>query len=147
MKFINRKDLVEVQGMIVSVKQRNTTEPSYIFCDKVEYLHYKEKDIFDHHIMIYKKDDLIFKVWLPNESGNKEFKDIYEALKSVGMKIRVPPYVEDKLENIKNEIQAIKKSKKKYAKQLTEKGKKSYKKGIERREKLIEKLKQNGKHM
>ena len=96
MKFINRKDLVEVEGMIVVVKQKNTTEPSYIFCDKTEYMHDKVKDIFDHHIMINKKGDLIFKAWLPNEPKDKEFKDIHEALKSVGMQIRVPAYAKDK---------------------------------------------------
>jgi hypothetical protein len=99
MKFINRKDLVEVKELMVLVKQKNTMESSLIFCDKVEYLHYKEKGIFDHHIMIYKKGDLIFKVWLPNESKDKEFKDIHEALKSVGMQIRVPSYLEDKTKN------------------------------------------------
>lgn len=96
MKFINRKDLVEVKEMMIVVKQKNTMEPSLIFCDKVEYMHDKVKDIFDHHIMIYKDDNLIFKIWLPNETKDKEFRDVHQALKSVGMEIRIPPYAESK---------------------------------------------------
>lgn len=88
-KDLQRKDILEAKEyMIINLKQKNTIEPSKIFCDKVQYLHYKEKDIFDHHLMFYLRKNLIFKIWLPNEPKDKEFKDIHEALKSVGMEVQ-----------------------------------------------------------
>ncbi|MEK6860280.1 MAG: hypothetical protein AABX54_05705 [Nanoarchaeota archaeon] len=140
-KIVNEKNLVKAEGMIVNLKQKHTTEPSYLFCDKVWYMHDKDpndKEFFDHHLMFYNKGDLIFKIWLPNKNKDKEFRDIHEVLKSVGMQIRVPPYIE----NIKEDIRALKKSRKKFANRLTEKGKKNYKKGIEKREKILETIKQ-----
>jgi len=86
------KDEISGESMIIKVRQPNTEQPSYLWCDKIEYWHDKGKDktfgqIFDHHLMIYKNGNLIFKVWLPNSSKDKEFKDVREALKSVGMEV------------------------------------------------------------
>jgi len=97
MKFIIKKDFIEAKGMMISVNQRNTMQSSYIFCDQIEYVHYKKRGIFDHHIMIFNKDCFVFKAWLPNKSKDKEFKDIHEALQSIGMQIRLPSYVQDKI--------------------------------------------------
>lgn len=79
---INRGDC-----LLVRIKQKNTTEPSLIFCDKIEYMHIKKGEFFDHHLMFFYKNQLIFKIWLPNEPEDKEFKDIFEALKSVEMDV------------------------------------------------------------
>ena len=81
---LNDTDTIEGE-IILRIKQKNTEQPSYLFCDRVEYLHNKQKDFFDHHLMVYNKGNLIFKVWLPNNRGDKEFKNINEALKSVGI--------------------------------------------------------------
>lgn len=91
-KMIN-KDIIETRKsddfIIVKIKQPNTEQPSFLFCDKIEYLHNRDrnKSFFDHHLMIYRGDKLIFKVWLPNLTRDKEFNDVREALKSVGMEI------------------------------------------------------------
>jgi len=74
--------------IIIKIKQPNTEQPSYLFCNKIEYMHDKDKNYFDHHIMIYRGDKLIFKVWLPNSEKDKEFKSAKEALESVGMEIQ-----------------------------------------------------------
>ena len=42
---------------------------------------------FDHHLMFWKGKELVFKIWLPNDNRDKEFKDVNEALRSVGMEI------------------------------------------------------------
>lgn len=91
------KDKIEnKEGLNVVLKHKGVSENSRIFCDKIEYLHergnreYLKGDcmpFFDHHLMFYNKKDLIFKVWLPNGDKDKEFKDIYEAIKSVGIKV------------------------------------------------------------
>ncbi|MFH1802814.1 MAG: hypothetical protein ABH864_05205 [archaeon] len=70
----------------VLIKQQKTEEKSRLFaCTKVEYLHDKKEDFFDHHLMFYKGKTLIFKVWLPNSKTDKPFKNVSEALESVGM--------------------------------------------------------------
>lgn len=79
------KNKIKVQAAVIETK--NTSERSRIFCDEIEYLHSKEKDRFDHHLMFYYKGRLVFKVWLPNEPKDKEFKDVNEALKSVSIRI------------------------------------------------------------
>lgn len=90
-KIPSRKDIIKVREyMIINLKQKNTMEPSKLFCDKVQYLHNKEKDRFDHHLMFYVKDRLVFKIWLPNHPKDNEFRDIHEALKNVGMYIFIP---------------------------------------------------------
>jgi len=86
------KDLMETDArsdfIIVRIKQKNTEEPSCLFCTRIYYMHDRDqfpKGSFDHHIMIYRGETLIFKVWLPNSSKDKEFKGVKEALESVGM--------------------------------------------------------------
>ena len=87
MKPINRKDIIE-GNFDVLIKHKGVEESSRLFgCNKIEYLHDRLKDFFDHHIMIYRDKKLFFKVWLPNSSKDKEFKDVKEALDSVGMKV------------------------------------------------------------
>lgn len=82
------KDTIEnKQGIQVLIEQKNTTEKSRIFCDRIEYIHNKQEDSFDHHLMFYEKGSLIFKVWLRNNQEDKEYRDIYAALGDVGMKV------------------------------------------------------------
>lgn len=89
------KDIFEVdktksEFMIINIKQKNTTEASKLFCDKIEYLHLKDGKFFDHHLMFYLRKNLIFKIWLPNEPQDKEFMGAKEALESVGIKVYDP---------------------------------------------------------
>ena len=82
------KDKITGYVIVQMNHSENTEQPSYLFCDKIEYLHNKQGDFFDHHLMFYgKKGRLIFKVWLRNGYKNKEYKDIKDALKSVGLEI------------------------------------------------------------
>jgi len=89
------KDEIEADLIICKIKHKGIGEPSAIFCDKIEYLHNISKDnklfgfVFDHHLMFWKRGDLVFKVWLPNSRKNKEFKDVFEAMESVGIKCNV----------------------------------------------------------
>lgn len=74
------------------IEHKGIEEPSIIFCDKIEYRHIRgEQEMFgktfDHHLMFWKEKDLVFKVYLPNEEKDKEFSDIFKALKSVGIKL------------------------------------------------------------
>lgn len=80
------------EPMIITIRQKDK-ESFLLRADKIEYLHIKKRDkifgdIFDHHLMFYLKKDLVFKVWLPNEDEDKEFKNINEALESVGMDVK-----------------------------------------------------------
>ena len=50
-------------------------------------MHDKDGDCFDHHLMFYLGDALIFKVWLKNSAKDKPFENIKKALASVRMKI------------------------------------------------------------
>ena len=82
------KDLIENKdGMSIVLKQKLPPQ-SKLFCDKIEYLHdrgkFEDKPIFDHHLMFYLKGDLVFKVWLRNKASDKEYEDIYHALKAAG---------------------------------------------------------------
>ena len=92
------KDIIECNShsdfIIVTIKQKNTEQPSYLFCTKIYYMHdrgYHEMfgKTFDHHLMFYNGKKLIFKVWLPNSEKDKKFKNAKEALKSVGMEVRL----------------------------------------------------------
>jgi hypothetical protein len=72
----------------VMIEQKNTEEASRLFdCTNVEYMHNKDEFSFDHHLMFWKGKKLIFKVWLPNDINDNEFKSINSALESVGIKI------------------------------------------------------------
>ncbi|MCX6706713.1 MAG: hypothetical protein NT001_01070 [Candidatus Woesearchaeota archaeon] len=70
------------------IGHKNTEEQSRIFCDRIEYVHdrgkFMGKPVFDHHLMFWNKGKLIFKVWLKH---NKEYKNINEALKDVGIEV------------------------------------------------------------
>ncbi|MBS3099290.1 hypothetical protein J4462_03700 [Candidatus Pacearchaeota archaeon] len=84
---MKNKDVIEGEFDVL-IKQKNTEEKSRLFnCDKIEYLHSKQGDFFDHHIMIYRGKKLIFKVWLPNSAKDKEFKSLKEALESVDIEL------------------------------------------------------------
>ena len=84
-------DIIETRKsedrIIISIKQSNTEQESYLFCDKIEYMHDRDNNFFDHHLMIYLGEKLIFKVWLPNGADSKEFRGVKEALKSVKMEV------------------------------------------------------------
>ena len=83
-------------GLDVIIKHKGVPEPSRIFCDEIRYMHIKGSweysknnymPVFDHHLMFYDNKNLVFKVWLPNRLKDKKFKDIHEALESVGIKV------------------------------------------------------------
>ena len=74
-------------NMHVLVEQKNTNENSVIFCDRIEYIHDKHNNFFDHHLMFYKKDKLIFKVWLKNDENDLEYENMTKAMSDVGMSI------------------------------------------------------------
>lgn len=72
----------------VLIKQRNTQESSRLFdCDKIEFN--------GNHIYIYKKDKLIFKIWLKEDKW-RNYKNINEAMNDVGIKIYKFPKNEKK---------------------------------------------------
>jgi hypothetical protein len=61
-------DIIESERLICRIEHTGVEEPSRIFCDKVEYMHDRGDDkmfgrIFDHHIMAWNKNNLVFKVW------------------------------------------------------------------------------------
>ena len=56
------------------IKHKNTEQNSLIVADKVEYI--------NNHLMFYRKNNLVFKVWL-----KKDYKNIKEALRDVGIKV------------------------------------------------------------
>ncbi len=70
------------KGLDTWISHKGTSEKSRIFCDKIEYIHDRKGRIFDHHLMFWNNNKLVFKVWLKSD---KEFKNIKEALKSVGI--------------------------------------------------------------
>ena len=78
-----------IQGKFdVLIKHKNTEEASRLFdCDKVEYIQDRKRGLFDHHLMFYRKGKLVFKVWLKNSSKDKEYKNIENALKDVGISL------------------------------------------------------------
>ncbi|MDP2672985.1 MAG: hypothetical protein Q8O84_04185 [Nanoarchaeota archaeon] len=62
-------------------------ESHLLRADRIEYLHDKEGECFDHHLFFYLKKELVFKVWLKNKPKDKEYKNIDEALKDVGIEV------------------------------------------------------------
>ena len=83
------KDVIENKdGLNCWIKHKGVSEKSRIFCDKIIYMHNKDKDIFDHHLMFYLRGELIFKVWLKNKSSDIAFNDIDEALDSVDIAVK-----------------------------------------------------------
>ena len=86
------KDVLEGKFDIL-ISQKNTEQTNRLFnCTRIEYwhdrdFHKKFGKTFDHHLMFYNGKKLIFKVWLKNSQKDKEFKNVKEALESVGMKI------------------------------------------------------------
>ncbi len=75
----------------VTIKHKGVTENSRIFCDEIIYLHnkgtFQGSLTFDHHLLFWKKRELVFKVWLNNKLSDKEFKNIQQAMGSVGIKV------------------------------------------------------------
>ena len=84
-----KKDKDVLEGKFdVLISQKNTEQSSRLFnCTRIEYLHDRNENYFDHHLMFYNGKKLIFKVWLKNSQKDKEFKNVKEALESVGMKV------------------------------------------------------------
>ncbi len=68
------KNIIEGEGLQISVEQGKTTERSRLFFDKVEYI--------NNHLMFYQGDKLIFKMWL-----EEKYNSITEALNSLKMEI------------------------------------------------------------
>lgn len=92
------KDEVKSKDLNILIKHKGVAETSRLFCDKIKYIHDKgysrhfKSYIFDHHLMFYLKNKLVFKVWLPNKKKDKEFKDVFEALESVGIVFEIDHY-------------------------------------------------------
>jgi hypothetical protein len=91
---ITKDKIVGFCDCLIKHKGQQKHDPSIIFCDRIEYWHDRGEDAyfgktFDHHLMFWKGKELIFKVYLPNEQKHKDFKDIFEALKSCGIKCLV----------------------------------------------------------
>ena len=103
------------------------------------------------YIINSKNDRFSFEDFKVFKIKKQRLKDIFSELDMLG--IAEPKFHEITSSQIKQEIKAIKRSRKKYSNELTEKGRKNYKRGIEKREKLLEKLKQdkirnkNGRHL
>lgn len=74
-------------GLNVLIEHKGVQENSRIFCDGIDYIKDRNENIFDHHLMFWLNGKLVFKVWLPNNPKDKEFKDIYEAMESVGINV------------------------------------------------------------
>ena len=82
------KNEIVGEGIIVCVMHSEKTEqPSYLWCDRIEYMADKEGEFFDHHLMFYIDKKLVFKVWLRNNSEDKKYKDVKEAMESAGLEV------------------------------------------------------------
>lgn len=79
------KDKIEGDILVAIKHSENTKQLSYLFCDIIEYMHDRDGEYFDHHLMFYKNKKLIFKVWLRNNPEDKKYKNIKEAMKDVGV--------------------------------------------------------------
>jgi hypothetical protein len=72
----------------VLIEHKNIEEPSRLFdCDRIEYLSHKVGEHFDHHLMFFRGNKLIYKVWLRNKPEDKPYKNIEEAMKDVGISL------------------------------------------------------------
>ncbi|PIN86699.1 hypothetical protein COV19_03420 [Candidatus Woesearchaeota archaeon CG10_big_fil_rev_8_21_14_0_10_44_13] len=83
------KDMIRNKRLLNAlIRHKNIGERSRIFCDWIEYMHdrrkFMGKPVFDHHLMFWSKGELVFKVWLKQ---NREYKNINEALKDVGIEV------------------------------------------------------------
>ncbi len=78
--------VTEINGnFILQIEQKHTEEPSSLFgCTKIE--------LVNNHIMVWKKKDLVLKVWLKKENYN----DLNKVLKMVGMKVHSLDYKDNK---------------------------------------------------
>ena len=72
----------EKQGLDVLMYHKGVDQPSRIFCDRIEYIHYKEGKILHHHLLFWNKGGLAFKIWLKNGPKNKAYNDVYSVLKN-----------------------------------------------------------------
>ena len=83
------KDVIEDKELLFNfgIWHEGVQEPSRIFCNKVEYIHnrgeFMGNAIFDHHLMFWQDDKLVFKVWLPNDLKVKEYEGVEDALKKI----------------------------------------------------------------
>ncbi|HJX50794.1 hypothetical protein A3K73_05070 [Candidatus Pacearchaeota archaeon RBG_13_36_9] len=82
------KDIIKNNSPVsLKIKNEYLIEPCFINCNRIEYIHNKQGDFFDHHLMFYLKDQLVFKMWLPNNPEDNPFKNIDKALDRVGVKL------------------------------------------------------------
>ncbi len=94
-KFLT-KDCIDAPMINCVIKHKGTNgQHSRIFCERIEYLHDKNKDYFNHHLFFFSHGLLVLKIWLPNSSKDKPFKDVFEALESCGIKCSVRESDED----------------------------------------------------
>jgi hypothetical protein len=84
------KNLIESELMDCQIEHKGSVEPSKILCDRIEYVHERGKDMsFEHYLKFYKRGEPIFKILLPNDSKDKEFENINEALESCGVSFKI----------------------------------------------------------
>lgn len=83
------KDSIESDFCDCILKPRGVQKSSRIYCNRIEYVHERDKEYFSHYLMFYQGSTLVFRVWLPNNKKDKEFKDIFDALKKSGIKCLV----------------------------------------------------------
>ena len=86
-KLVVNKDLLELKDgftIWLDCDRKKFMQSHLIRADRIEYISNKQGEFFDHHLMFYFKEILIFKVWLPNKGKNKPFKNIVEALNKSG---------------------------------------------------------------
>ena len=82
-----KRILKNIHPVWIEGKNTEKGNPNLIVADSVEYIANKKGRFFDHHLMFYKKKQLVFKVWLKNSPKDKPYKDIKHALKDVGIKV------------------------------------------------------------
>ncbi|MFH1328768.1 MAG: hypothetical protein ABIH76_08025, partial [Candidatus Bathyarchaeota archaeon] len=73
-------------GLIARIQLKNTKYQTRIFCDKIEYVHKREKIMnwnnFSHQLKFWQEDNLFFQI---NLKRTKRYKSIEEAMEDVGI--------------------------------------------------------------
>lgn len=83
---ITKFQISEKEPMTIWIGQ-GKEEPFLLRANKIEYLHNKKGEFFDHHLMFYLQGTLVFKMWLPNSIKDKEYASINEALKKSHVRV------------------------------------------------------------
>ncbi len=87
---IKKREIISKYLLTIWIRgyDKKKFEQSHLLrADRIEYIADKKGEYFDHHLMFYLKKELTFKLWLKNESSDKPYKDIKEALKDIGIEL------------------------------------------------------------